>query len=84
MQQSEFLISNGNLIPEILYLMEMKDILTFSNCLFVYDQINEDMPSNFDDFFTTSETNTDTIQGLEKIIIFLFLFNFFCSMKILI
>ena len=83
MQQSEFLISNGNLIPEILYLMEMKDILTFSNCLFVYDQINEDMPSNFDDFFTTSETNTDTIQGLEKII-FLFLFNFFCSMKILI
>ena len=35
--------------------MKMKDILTFSNCLFVYDQINEDMPSNFEDFFTTSE-----------------------------
>ena len=35
--------------------MKMKDILTFNNCLFVYDQINEDMPSNFEDFFTTSE-----------------------------
>ena len=35
--------------------MKMKHILTFNNCLFVYDQINEDMPSNFDDFFTTSE-----------------------------
>ena len=35
--------------------MKMKDILTFNNCLFVYDQINEDIPSNFEDFFTTSE-----------------------------
>ena len=35
--------------------MKMKDILTFKNCLFVYDQINEYMPSNFEDFFTTSE-----------------------------
>ena len=33
----------------------MKDILTFNNWLFVYDQIHEDMPSNFEDFFTTSE-----------------------------
>ena len=33
----------------------MKDTLTFSNCCFVYDQINEDMVSNFDIFFTTSE-----------------------------
>ena len=30
--------------------MKMKDILTFNNCLFVYDQINEDMPSNFNFF----------------------------------
>ena len=35
--------------------MKIKDILAFNNCLFVYDQINEDMPSNFDDFFVTSE-----------------------------
>ena len=31
----------------------MKDILTFKNCHFVYDQINEDMLSNFEDFFAT-------------------------------
>ena len=31
----------------------MKDI--FNNCLFVYDQTNEDMPSNVEDFFPTSE-----------------------------
>ena len=36
-------------------IMKIKDILAFNNCLFVYDQINEDMPSNFDDFFVTSE-----------------------------
>ena len=36
-------------------IMKMKDILTFNNCLFVYDQINEAIPSNFEDFFTTSE-----------------------------
>ena len=33
----------------------MKDNLTFNNCLFAYDQINQDMPSNFDHFFTTSK-----------------------------
>ena len=36
-------------------IMIMKDIFTFNNWLFVYDQIDEDMPSNFEDFFTTSE-----------------------------
>ena len=35
--------------------IKMKDILTFNNCLFVYDQINEDMSPNIDGFFTTSE-----------------------------
>ena len=33
----------------------LKGILTFTNCIFVYDQINEEMPSNIDGFFTTSE-----------------------------
>ena len=33
----------------------MKDILTFNICLFVYDETNEDMLSNFDDFLNTSE-----------------------------
>ena len=36
-------------------IMKMKDILTFNNYLFVYDQINEDMPFNFEEFFSTSE-----------------------------
>ena len=33
----------------------MTEILNCNNCFFVYDQINEDMLSNFDDFFTTLE-----------------------------
>ena len=33
----------------------MTDFLNFNNCFFVYDQINEDMLYNFDDFFTTLE-----------------------------
>ena len=36
-------------------IMKMKDILTFNNCLVVYDQINEDMPFSFEDLFSTSE-----------------------------
>ena len=44
--------------------MKMKDILNFNNCLFVYDQINQDMPSNFEDFFTTSNS---TIYGLNSV-----------------
>ena len=28
----------------------MKYNLPFNNCIFVYDQINEDVPSNFHDF----------------------------------
>ena len=44
-----------NLLFKNLKIVRRKDILTFNNCLFVYDQINEDMPSYFDHFFTTSE-----------------------------
>lgn len=32
----------------------MKDVLTFNNCLFVYDQVNENISSNSEDFFTIS------------------------------
>ena len=35
--------------------MKMKDILTFNKLLFEYDQINEDMSFNFDNFFIISE-----------------------------
>ena len=31
-------------------IMKMKYNLPFNNCIFVYDQINEDVPSNFHDF----------------------------------
>ena len=36
-------------------IMKMKDVLTFNNCLFVYDQIAEGLPSSFNNFFTTAE-----------------------------
>ena len=36
-------------------IMKMKDILTFNKLLFEYDQINEDMSFNFDNFFIISE-----------------------------
>ena len=35
--------------------MKMTDFLNFNNWFFVYDQINEDMLYNFDEFFTTLE-----------------------------
>ena len=35
-------------------IMKMKGILIFNNFFFVFDQINKNMPSNFDGFFTTS------------------------------
>ena len=41
----------------------------FSTCLFVYDQISKDMPSNFDDFFTTSENQHSHNQMVEKILL---------------
>ena len=45
-----------------LKIMKMKEILTFNNNLFVYDQINEDMSSNFDDFVTTLD-NQNLYKG---------------------
>ena len=44
-----------NLLFKNSKIMKMKKILTSNNCLFVYYQINEDLLSNFDNFFTTSE-----------------------------
>ena len=58
-----------NLLFKNSKLMKIKDILTFNNCLFIYDQINEDMPSNFEDFFTTSENQHPYIHSVEKIIL---------------
>ena len=60
-----------NLLFKNSKIMRMKDILTFNNCLFVYDQINEDMPSYFDHFFTTSENQHPCNPRIEKIILLL-------------
>ena len=49
--------------------MKIKDILTFNNCLFVYDQINEDISSNLDNFFTTSENQFSYNTRGRKIIL---------------
>ena len=38
-----------------LEIMKLKDILLYYNCIFAYDQINENMPENFKDFFLTAE-----------------------------
>ena len=46
----------------------MNNILTFKSRLFIYDQINEDMPSNFEMFSLFQKTNTHKIQRVEKII----------------
>ena len=35
--------------------MKLKDILLYYNCIFAYDQINENMPENFKDFFLKAE-----------------------------
>ena len=39
-----------------LEIMKLKDILLYYNCLFAYDQINENLPENFKDFFLLTET----------------------------
>ena len=37
-----------------LKIMKLKDILAYKNCTFVQDQINENMPESFYNFFTTA------------------------------
>ena len=36
-------------------IMKLKDILLYNNWIFSYDQINENLPENFKDFFLTAE-----------------------------
>ena len=44
-----------NSLLKKLEIMKLKDILLYYNCIFAYDQINENMPENFKDFFLTAE-----------------------------
>ena len=36
-------------------IVKPKDILLYNNCVFTYDQTNENLPENFKDFFLTAK-----------------------------
>ena len=52
-------------------IMKLKDILLYNNWIFSYDQINENLPENFKDFFLTAENqhNYNTKGTTNKTII---------------
>ena len=54
-----------------LEIMKFKDILLYNNCICAYDQINENFPENFKDFFLTAENqhNYNTRVTTNKTII---------------
>ena len=37
-----------------LKIIKLKDILTYNNCIFVHDQLNENLPKSFGKFSTTT------------------------------
>ena len=37
-----------------LKIMKFKDILAYNNCIFVHDQLNENLPESFSNFFMTA------------------------------
>ena len=37
-----------------LKIVKFKDILAYNNCIFVHDQLNENLPESFSDFFMTA------------------------------
>ena len=51
--------------------MELKEILLYNNCIFAYDQINENLPENFKNLFLTAENqhNYNTRGTTNKTII---------------
>ena len=44
----------ANLFFKTLEIMKLKDILLYNNCIFAQNQINENLPENFKDFFQTA------------------------------
>ena len=38
-----------------LKIIKFKDILAYDNCIFVHDQLNEDLPKSFNKFFMTAQ-----------------------------
>ena len=51
--------------------MKFKDILRYNNVIFAYDQINENLPENFKEFFVTADNqhNYNTRGTTNKTII---------------
>ena len=60
-----------NPLSKKLQIMNLKDILLYYNCIFAYDQKNENLPENFKDFFLTAENqhNYNTRGTTNKTII---------------
>ena len=44
----------ANPLFKTLETMKLKDILLYNNCIFAHNQINENLPENFKDFFQTA------------------------------
>ena len=43
-----------NPLFKTLEIMKLKDILLYNNCIFAHNQIHENLPENFKDFFQTA------------------------------
>ena len=54
-----------------LEIIKLEDILLCNNCIFAYDQINENLPENFKNLFLTAENqhNYNTRGATNKTII---------------
>ena len=61
----------ANPLFKTLEIMKLKDILLYNNCIFAHNQINEDFPENFKDFFQTeaNQHNYNTRGTTNKTII---------------
>ena len=61
----------ANPLFKTLEIMKLKDILLNNNCIFAHNQINENLPENFKDFFQTAanQHNYNTRGTTNKTII---------------
>ena len=69
---SNDLIGNRtSIVFDWLEIMKFKDILPYNNVIFAYDQINENLPENFKEFFVTADIrhNYNTRGTTKKTII---------------
>ena len=61
----------ANPLFKTLEIMKLKDILLYNNCIFAHNQINGNLPKNFEDFFETAanQHNYNTRGTTNKTII---------------